>query len=148
MKEDKNGENNRENNEDNYGYDLSILENWKIDKTKILDGKRRTVRVTIKLTEKEMAILKMRMVFAHKKSMSDFIRKLIVEGEIKTIDTEPLREYARQLSAVGNNINQIAKNVNTSGNLRHFDFTQLQTFMNEIKTSFYKMYEELSAFRK
>lgn len=135
--------------ENKRGYDLSIIENWNIDKDKVFDDKKRSIRVTIKLTEKEMAILKLRMVLARKTSMSDFIRTMIIGGKIKIIDTEHLREYARQLSAIGNNINQLARKVNMRDDvMKNDEIELLKNDFNDMKRLFFKMYEEFNELRK
>lgn len=47
--------------------------------------------------------------------MSHFIRKCVLEKEIYQIDLEPFRDLQSLLSNSTNNINQIAKRVNSTG---------------------------------
>ncbi|WP_440130142.1 plasmid mobilization relaxosome protein MobC [Campylobacter concisus] len=47
--------------------------------------------------------------------MSRFIRKCVLEKEIYQVDLEPFRDLQSLLSNATNNINQIAKRVNSTG---------------------------------
>ena len=47
--------------------------------------------------------------------MSRFIRKCVLEKEIYQVDLEPFRDLQGLLSNATNNINQIAKRVNSTG---------------------------------
>ena len=47
--------------------------------------------------------------------MSHFIRKCVLEKEIYQVDLEPFRDLQGLLSNATNNINQIAKRVNSTG---------------------------------
>ena len=65
--------------------------------------------------------------------MSHFIRKCVLEKEIYQVDLEPFRDLQGLLSNATNNINQIAKRVNSTGVI----------YKNEIK-SMNKQIEKLS----
>ncbi len=65
--------------------------------------------------------------------MSHFIRKCVLEKEIYQVDLEPFRDLQGLLSNAANNINQIAKRVNSTGVI----------YKNEIK-SMNKQIEKLS----
>ena len=55
-------------------------------------------------------------------SMTDYIRKQAVQGKVKTeyqivADFPEIQKLTRELSAIGNNLNQIARYLNTGGAL-------------------------------
>ena len=75
----------------------------------------RNERLEIKLTEEEKALFKEKKRLAKCRSMSHFIRKCILEKEIYQVDLEPFRDLQGLLSNATNNINQIAKRVNSTG---------------------------------
>lgn len=74
----------------------------------------RNERLEIKLTEEEKALFEEKRKLARCRNMSHFIRKCVLEKEIYQIDLEPFRDLQGLLSNVTNNINQIAKRVNSN----------------------------------
>ena len=76
----------------------------------------RNERLEIKLTEEEeKALFDEKKRLAKCRNMSLFIRKCVLEKEIYQIDLEPFRDLQGLLSNATNNINQIAKRVNSTG---------------------------------
>lgn len=74
----------------------------------------RNKAVLVRLTEKEHSHLKKQAGNAGLK-MEPFIRMLIEGCEIKPYPPESYRDLLRELSAIGNNINQIAHAANMQG---------------------------------
>lgn len=75
----------------------------------------RNERLEIKLTEEEKALFEEKRKLAKCRNMSHFIRKCVLEKEIYQVDLEPFRNLQGLLSNATNNINQIAKRVNSTG---------------------------------
>lgn len=75
---------------------------------------KRNKAVTVRLTEREYKHLKKQADHAGFK-MEPFIRMLIEGCEIKPYPPEAYRGLLRELSAIGNNINQIAHVANMNG---------------------------------
>ena len=75
----------------------------------------RNERLEIKLTKEEKALFEEKRKLAKCRNMSHFIRKCVLEKEIYQIDLEPFRDLQGLLSNATNNINQIAKRVNSTG---------------------------------
>ena len=75
---------------------------------------KRNKAVTVRLTEKEYKHLKKQAYNAGFK-MEPFIRMLIEGCEIKPYPPEAYKGLLRELSAIGNNINQIAHVANMNG---------------------------------
>ncbi len=65
-------------------------------------------------------------------SRSAFIRQMIIEGIVYEVDYSYLREYNYQLGKIGNNINQIAHKVNTTGSIYKSDIDQLKKEMEQL----------------
>lgn len=70
---------------------------------------------SFRLTEEENEILEMKFKQSKVKNMDHFIRKCLLEKQIYVIDLEPFYKIQSQLSNATNNINQIAKRVNSTG---------------------------------
>ena len=75
----------------------------------------RNERIEIKLTREEKEVFEKKMKLANCKTMSHFLRKCVLEKEIYVVDLEPFRDLQGLLSNATNNINQIAKRVNSTG---------------------------------
>ncbi|AVM68490.1 plasmid mobilization relaxosome protein MobC [Lachnospiraceae bacterium oral taxon 500] len=79
----------------------------------------RNERLEIKLTKAEKAHFEEKRKLAKCRNMSHFIRKCVLEKEIYQVDLEPFRDLQGLLSNATNNINQIAKRVNSTGGIVH-----------------------------
>ena len=86
-------------------------------------GKIRSKKISIRLSEKEYAHLKEQADLAGLK-IEPFLRNLISGVKMKPRPQEECAELIRQISAVGNNINQIAHRANIHG------LTDKQTLFN------------------
>lgn len=97
----------------------------------------RNERLEIKLTEEEKALFEEKRKLAKCKNMSLFIRKCVLEKEkIYQVDLEPFRDLQGLLSNATNNINQIAKRVNSTGIIYKDDINdiknQIEHFSKEL----------------
>ena len=80
-----------------------------------MDNRTRKNQLKIYLTDEEKEIFEKKMKLANCKTMSHFLRKCVLEKEIYIVDLEPFRDLQWLLSNATNNINQIAKAINTTG---------------------------------
>lgn len=97
-----------------------------------MKNRERNERIEIRLTEKERAIFENKMKMARCKTMSHFIRKCVMEGDIYIIDLQPFRDLSGLLAKVSNNINQIAKRVNQTGVIYKSDIKDMQNEIEDI----------------
>lgn len=73
--------------------------------------KIRNRKITVRLSEKERQYLG-EQADAGGMKIESYIRELIMGNEVKSRPKEEWAEVVRQVAAVGNNINQIARNTN------------------------------------
>ena len=66
------------------------------------------------------------------KSRAAFIRHLILYGYVYDIDYSELQEYNAALARIGNNLNQIAKRMNATGNVYQADVNEVKELMQKI----------------
>ena len=96
----------------------------------------RNERLEIKLTEEEKALFEEKRKLAKCRNMSHFIRKCVLEKEIYQVDLEPFRDLQGLLFNATNNINQIAKRVNSTGIIYKDDINdikkQIEHFSKEL----------------
>lgn len=99
-------------------------------------NRTRNERLEIKLTEEEKALFAEKKRLAKCRNMSHFIRKCVLEKEIYQVDLEPFRDLQGLLSNATNNINQIAKRVNSTGIIYKDDINdmkkQIEYFSKEL----------------
>ena len=94
--------------------------------------RERQNELKIYLNNDEQYILEQKFKISGMKSKSSFIRHLILYGYVYDVDYEHLREYNTTLARIGNNLNQIAKRVNSTGNIYKEDMDEVKELMNEV----------------
>lgn len=100
--------------------------------------RKRGKAVLVRLNEQEHAHLK-RLSETTGLKMEPLIRQLILGRELKPHPPENLAALLRQMSAMGNNINQIAKVINSIHTVPKDDIEQIQEMQSDIQ----KMQSEL-----
>jgi len=65
-------------------------------------------------------------------NMSAYIRKMCCDGYIVRMKTDELKEISRLLSITSNNVNQIARRVNSSGHTPQPDIEAIKSQLEEI----------------
>ena len=88
--------------------------------------------INLYLSDREKLILETKLKESGLHSISDFIRHLIVNGDVFVIDFSDVREMNHLLGKIGNNINQIAHKVNTFGAADRTDIDAIKEAMDEI----------------
>ena len=78
--------------------------------------KHRTKRLSVRLTVREKEYLE-KQAGAAGLGLEPYVRALIAGHEVKEHPPEAWAELVRQLSAIGNNINQIARIANSTGKI-------------------------------
>lgn len=91
----------------------------------------RPIAVLFRLNEKEHRHLK-KQVELSGFSTEKYIRSLIAGSEIRQRPPGELPKLLRELSAIGNNINQIARIANTNENVREEDIEQIMSMQSKI----------------
>lgn len=72
------------------------------------------------------------MLLSHTRNMSAYLRKMALDGYIVHTDTTPLKQQFEEMHKIGVNINQIAKKVNTTGELYPHEMKELKDKVNEL----------------
>lgn len=93
--------------------------------------RKRGKAVLVRLNEQEYAHLK-RLSETSGLKMEPLIRQLILGRELKPHPPENLAALLQQMSAMGNNINQIAKVANSSKFIRSEDIEAIQKMQGEL----------------
>ena len=86
----------------------------------------------IYLSDNEKYILDRKVELSKRKSASDYIRTLILFGFVYDVDYSYLRQYNETLGKISGNMNQIAKRVNSTGNVYEEDMAEVKAIMDEV----------------
>ena len=92
----------------------------------------RTIPLYFKVSPEEKARIdeKMEQLGIHNRRA--YLRKMAIDGYIIQVDTTDIKEMTRALSAIGRNINQIAKRLNAGGPAYQADMEEIRERMEQI----------------
>ncbi len=95
-------------------------------------NRSRKYGIVIHLSEDEKYILDEKTKCSNMTSRAAFIRHLILYGYVYDIDYSELQEYNAALARIGNNLNQIAKRMNATGNVYKADVNEVKELMQKV----------------
>lgn len=99
----------------------------------------RNERLEIKLTTEEKELFKKKLEMSKSKSMGHFIRKSVLEAPIFVIDMNIFRRLQTLIGKNSNNLNQIAKRVNSTGVIYREDIEDLKKENDDISREIIKI---------
>ena len=79
--------------------------------------RKRNKEIHFYVTDEERKLIRRKMIESKTKNMGAYLRKMAIDGYIVNTDTTPLKKQYEEMHKIGININQIAKKVNTTGDL-------------------------------
>lgn len=93
---------------------------------------KRNAIVRFRLSEAELEAIQDKMKEYGTDNMSAYLRKIAIDGYVVKIELPELKEMIRLLSLYSNNLNQIAKRVNTSGSFYEEDLKEIRKSLEDI----------------
>ena len=93
---------------------------------------RETKKSNFYVTEEERKLIRRKMIESKTKNMGAYLRKMAIDGYIVNTDTTPLKKQYEEMHKIGVNINQIAKKVNTTGDLYPEEMQELKEMVKEL----------------
>ncbi|HEP1261847.1 TPA: plasmid mobilization relaxosome protein MobC [Streptococcus pyogenes] len=108
-----------------------------------MDNRKRKNQLKIYLTDEEKKFFEKKMKLANCKTMSQFLRKCVLEKEIYVVDLEPFRNLQWLLSNTTNNINQIAKATNTTGVIYKKDIDYMREKIEKLSKEIWQIHSLL-----
>ena len=107
-------------------------------------NRKRPIQVKFFVDEKELGMIKTKMAQAGIDNMSAYIRKMVIDGYVVKLDMPELRELTLKMKSISNSENQIAKRVNSTGNLYEADIEEIKKNQEEIYEGIRKILTSLS----
>ena len=95
-------------------------------------NRKRNIQMKLWVTEEEKRLIEEKMTQLHTKRNGAYLRKMAIDGYIIQVDTTDIKEMTRALSAIGRNINQIAKRINAGGPAYQADMDEIRERLDEI----------------
>ena len=87
---------------------------------------QRNILQNFRVSETERDLIKEKMAAAGIRNKEAYFRKMVLYGYIIRLDLTDVKEMTRLLSNAANSLNQIAKRVNTDGNIFASDIKDIQ----------------------
>lgn len=95
-------------------------------------NRKRNIQLKIWVTEEERKLIKYKMSLVPTRQIGAYLRKMAIDGYIIYTDTANIKEMNKELHAIGRNINQIAKRVNSTSDIYREDIAELRERLGEI----------------
>ena len=89
-------------------------------------GRARKVHLHVRVTPEELALIHERMTEAGISNAGAYVRKMALNGYVLHVDLSPVQELVSLQRRCSNNLNQIARGVNTYGGIYPHEITALQ----------------------
>ena len=105
---------------------------------------KRETAVLVRMSGSELAQIRERMESYGTTNMSAYIRKMAIDGYMVKLEVPELKEMTRLLSSYSNNLNQIAKRINATGNIYSTDFDEIREHQENLWNIAEKIMRSLS----
>ena len=106
--------------------------------------RKRSKQLKIWVSPEEQEMIHQKMAEFGTDNMGAFVRKMVIDGYIIKLDLPELREIARHISYLDNNINQMARKVNAGGTVYKEDVNEIQTQFDTVCKLQRKIIRQLS----
>ena len=93
-------------------------------------NRKRNIQMKFYVTEEEKRLIDEKMVPTQR--YGAYLRKMAIDGYIIYTDTADIKAFTKELSAIGRNINQIAKRINAGGPAYQADMDEIRERLDEI----------------
>ncbi|WP_313523773.1 MobC family plasmid mobilization relaxosome protein [Anaerotignum sp.] len=96
-------------------------------------NRKRNKPVFFRVDEEEYDLIKQKMQLIGLNDMGTYLRRMAIYGYMVEVDMEPLNRLTVELSRIGNNLNQLTKRANETGNIYMDDIEVLGEDVKKIK---------------
>ena len=95
-------------------------------------NRKRNIQMKFYVTEEEKRLIDEKMAQLPTQRYGAYLRKMAIDGYIIQLDTTDIKRMNAALSAIGRNINQIAKRINAGGPAYQADMDEIRERLDEI----------------
>ena len=97
-----------------------------------MENRKRNIQMKFYVTEEEKQLIDEKMAQLPTRRYGAYLRKMAIDGYIIYTDTTDIKAFTAELSAIGRNINQIAKRLNAGGPAYQADIQEIRERLDEI----------------
>lgn len=97
-----------------------------------MENRKRNIQIKFRVTEDEKKLIEQKMAQLPTRQIGAYMRKMAIDGLIIYTDISNIKKFTQELQAIGRNINQIAKRVNSSGSIYNEDIKEINERLKEI----------------
>ena len=95
-------------------------------------NRKRKIVLRCPVTEEERKLIEQKMAQLPTSQIGAYLRKMAIDGYIIYVDVKNIKQYIQELQAIGKNINQIARRVNSTTNIYKEDIKEIKKRLDEI----------------
>ncbi len=95
-------------------------------------NRKRKIVLRCPVTEEERKLIEQKMAQLPTSQIGAYLRKMAIDGYIIYVDVKNIKQYIQELQAIGKNINQIARRVNSTTNIYKEDIDEIKKRLDEI----------------
>ena len=95
-------------------------------------NRQRNIQLKVWVNEEEKELIELKMAQLQTNKMGAYIRKMAIDGFVIYLDTENIKQMNNELSAIGRNINQIAKRINSTSSIYREDISDIKERLDKI----------------
>ena len=95
-------------------------------------NRKRPIILRCPVTAEERALIEQKMAQLPTQRIGAYLRKMAIDGYIIYTDTTDIKAFTAELSAIGRNINQIAKKLNIGGSVYKADIEEIRERQEQI----------------
>ena len=95
-------------------------------------NRQRNIQLKVWVSKEEKELIELKMAQLQTNKMGAYIRKMAIDGFVIYLDTENIKQMNNELSAIGRNINQIAKRINSTSSIYREDISDIKERLDEI----------------
>lgn len=97
-----------------------------------MENRKRNIQMKFYVTEEEKRLIEQKMAQLPTQRIGAYLRKMAIDGYIIYTDTADIKAFTSELSAIGRNINQIAKRLNAGDPAYQADIQEVRERLDEI----------------
>ena len=111
---------------------VGIVPNPYEERRRHMANRKRNIQMKFYVTEEEKRLIDKKMAQLPTRRYGAYLRKMAIDGYIIYTDTTEIKAFTSELSAIGRNINQIAKRINAGGPAYQADMEEIRERLDEI----------------
>ena len=97
-----------------------------------MENRKRNIQMKFYVTEEEKQLIEQKMAQLPTQRIGAYLRKMAIDGYIIYTDTTDIKAFTAELSAIGRNINQIAKRLNAGSPAYQADIQEIRERLDKI----------------